>query len=65
MALGLLTGGLVLIFSESARKAALDAVFGEEEEFVYTSSTSAPTTPAQAQSNGTPVSEVQATDSDN
>ncbi len=65
VALGLLTGGLVLIFSESARKAALDAVFGEEEEFVYTSSTSAPTTPAQAQSNGTPVSEVQATDSDN
>ena len=40
-------------------------MFGEEEEFVYTSSTSAPTTPAQAQSNGTPVSEVQATDSDN
>ncbi|MFZ9669511.1 MAG: hypothetical protein ACO3CR_06640, partial [Solirubrobacterales bacterium] len=28
LVLGLLTGGLVLIFSETARKAALDAVFG-------------------------------------
>ena len=55
----------MLAFSETARKTLLDAIFGEEEEFVYTSSTSAPTTPAQAQSNGTPVSEVQATDSDN
>ena len=62
--LGILTGGLVLAFSESARKALLDAVFGEEEEFVYTSTTTAPTTPSPAQSNGTPVSEVQATDSD-
>ena len=62
--LGILTGGLVLAFSESARKALLDAVFGEEEEFVYTSTTTAPATPSPAQSNGTPVSEVQATDSD-
>jgi|SRR5690606_19134932 len=46
-----LTGGLVLVFSESARKSVLDAVFGAEEEFVYTSTTSAPET------NGTPVGE--------
>lgn len=52
IALGLLTGGLVLVFSETARKALLDAIFGEEEEFVYTSTTS-----AQAQTNGTPVTE--------
>jgi len=54
LGLALLTGGLVLIFSESARKTALDAVFGAEEEFVYTSTTS----PAGApQTNGTPVAE--------
>lgn len=52
LAIGLLTGGLVLVFSESARKSLLDAVFGAEEEFVYTSTTS--TEPAQT--NGTPVS---------
>jgi hypothetical protein len=52
--LALLTGGLVLIFSESARKTVLDAVFGAEEEFVYTSTTSPSGTP---QTNGTPVAE--------
>ena len=62
--LGLITGGLVLVFSEAARKTVLDAVFGEEEELQYTSTTTAPPTPAQAQSNGTPVSEAQATDKD-
>lgn len=31
--------GLVLVFSEGARKAVLDALFGAEEEFEYTSST--------------------------
>ncbi|MDQ2623231.1 MAG: hypothetical protein M3Y45_09375 [Actinomycetota bacterium] len=46
-----ITGGLVLVFSESARKSVLDAVFGAEEEFVYTSTTSSPET------NGTPVGE--------
>jgi hypothetical protein len=51
-AVGLLTGGLVLIFSESARKSLLDAVFGAEEEFVYTSTTSSEGAPA---TNGTPV----------
>lgn len=53
LAIGLLTGGLVLVFSESARKSLLDAVFGAEEEFVYTSTT----TPEAAQTNGTPVGE--------
>lgn len=57
LALGLLTGGLVLVFSETARKALLDAIFGEEEEFVYTSTTS-----AQAQTNGTPVTESPASE---
>jgi hypothetical protein len=57
LALGLLTGGLVLVFSETARKSLLDAIFGEEEEFVYTSATS-----AQAQTNGTPVAEAPASE---
>jgi len=46
------TGGLVLVFSESARKSVLDAIFGAEEEFVYTSTTSGDGAP---QTNGTPV----------
>lgn len=46
-----ITGGLVLVFSESARNSVLDAIFGAEEEFVYTSQTGAPET------NGTPVAE--------
>ena len=50
---GVVTGGLVLVFSESARKSLLDAIFGAEEEFVYTSTTSTET----AQTNGTPVGE--------
>jgi len=54
LAIGLLTGGLVLVFSETARKTLLDTVFGAEEEFVYTSTTSAESAP---QTNGTPVSE--------
>ncbi len=35
----LITGGLILAFSEGARKALLDAVFGSEEEFEYSSTT--------------------------
>jgi len=54
LAVGLLTGGLVLVFSETARKTLLDTVFGAEEEFVYTSTTSSDNAPA---TNGTPVSE--------
>jgi hypothetical protein len=34
---GLIAAGLALIFSEDARKAVLDALFGAEEEFEYTS----------------------------
>lgn len=55
--IGLLTGGLVLVFSESARKTVLDAIFGAEEEFVYTSTTSVPPAESAAQTNGTPVAE--------
>jgi hypothetical protein len=38
--LGLIAGLLALAFSEGARKAVLDALFGAEEEFEYTSTTS-------------------------
>jgi hypothetical protein len=51
--IGVVTGGLVLVISESARKSLLDAIFGAEEEFVYTSTTST----ESAQTNGTPVGE--------
>jgi hypothetical protein len=38
--LSLIAGGLALIFSEDARRSVLDALFGAEEEFEYTSTTS-------------------------
>ncbi len=38
--LALLGAGLALIFSEDARKTVLDSLFGAEEEFEYTSTTS-------------------------
>jgi len=38
--LALIGAGLALILSEDARKTVLDALFGAEEEFEYTSSTS-------------------------
>src|SRR4249919_1436173 len=38
--LGLIGAGLAMIFSEDARKSVLDALFGAEEEFEYTSTTS-------------------------
>ena len=57
-AISLLATGLVLVFSESARQTVLDAVFGAEEEFVYTSTTSPDSAPDSApQTNGTPVSD--------
>jgi len=37
---GLIAGALALVFSEDARKTVLDALFGAEEEFEYTSTTS-------------------------
>jgi len=38
--LGAVAGGVVLAVSENARKTVMDAVFGAEEEFEYTSTTS-------------------------
>ena len=46
--LGLVGGGLALAFSEGLRKKVLDTLFGAEEEFEYTSTTSAPTNSASA-----------------
>lgn len=37
---GLVAAGVALVFSEDARKTVLDALFGAEEEFEYTSTTS-------------------------
>jgi hypothetical protein len=50
--LGLVGGGLALALSEGLRKKVLDALFGAEEEFEYTSTTtSAP--PSAAETAGT------------
>jgi hypothetical protein len=38
--LGIVAAGIALILSEDARKTVLDALFGAEEEFEYTSTTS-------------------------
>jgi hypothetical protein len=38
--LGVVAGAIALVLSESARKTVLDTLFGAEEEFEYTSSTS-------------------------
>lgn len=38
--LAIVAGVLALVFSEEARKTVLDALFGSEEEFEYTSTTS-------------------------
>ena len=37
---GLVAAGIALVLSEDARKTVLDALFGAEEEFEYTSTTS-------------------------
>jgi hypothetical protein len=42
--LGVVGGGIALVVSEDLRKKVLDALFGAEEEFEYTSTT-APSTP--------------------
>ena len=44
---GLVGAGLALALSEGLRKKVLDALFGAEEEFEYTSTTTAPPSPAQ------------------
>ena len=46
LVLGLVGGGLALALSEGLRKKVLDALFGAEEEFEYTSTTSSPPSPA-------------------
>jgi hypothetical protein len=43
---GLVGTGLALALSEGLRKKVLDALFGAEEEFEYTSTTSSPPSPA-------------------
>jgi hypothetical protein len=49
--IGIVGGGVALAVSEDLRKKLLDALFGAEEEFEYTSSTApAPTTPTTADS---------------
>ncbi|HYJ22838.1 MAG TPA: hypothetical protein VEW07_12560 [Solirubrobacterales bacterium] len=40
LVIGLVAGIIALVLSEGARKAVLDTLFGAEEEFEYTSSTS-------------------------
>ncbi|MGK2878426.1 MAG: hypothetical protein ACSLFF_07615 [Solirubrobacterales bacterium] len=42
VALAVIGGIVAIVVSEDARKAALDTLFGAEEEFEYTSTTSAP-----------------------
>jgi hypothetical protein len=50
--LGVVGAGLALAFSEGLRKKVLDALFGAEEEFEYTSTTSStPSTPTAASTN--------------
>jgi hypothetical protein len=44
--LGLVGGGLAIALSEDVRNKVLDLLFGKEEEFDYTSTTSPPATPA-------------------
>ena len=47
--LTIVSGGIALAVSEGLRKKVLDALFGAEEEFEYTSTTSSPSpTPATA-----------------
>ena len=45
--LGIVGAGVALALSEGLRKKVLDALFGAEEEFEYTSTTTAPPSPAQ------------------
>jgi hypothetical protein len=47
--IGLVAAGLALILSEDLRKAVLDRLFGAEEEFEYTSTTTPAPEPAAAE----------------
>ena len=49
--LTVVSGGIALAVSEGLRKKVLDALFGAEEEFEYTSTTSSPTTTGAASGN--------------
>jgi hypothetical protein len=51
--LGIVGGGLALALSEGLRKKVLDALFGAEEEFEYTSTTSTPASTAGTGGNST------------
>jgi hypothetical protein len=48
--LGVVGGGVALAISEDLRKKALDALFGAEEEFEYTSTTAPATPPSSSTS---------------
>ena len=54
--LAVVGGGLALALSEDLRKKALDALFGAEEEFEYTSTSSPAATPPSTPSTSTPSS---------
>jgi hypothetical protein len=51
--LGIVGGGLAIALSEGLRKKVLDALFGAEEEFEYTSTTSTPASTAGTGGNST------------
>ena len=51
--LALIGGGLAIALSEDVRNKVLDLLFGKEEEFDYTSTTSPPATPAPTPSAST------------
>ena len=51
--LTIVSGGIALAVSEGLRKKVLDALFGAEEEFEYTSTTSSPASASQPATAGT------------
>ena len=51
--IGVVGAGLALAVSEDLRKKVLDALFGAEEEFEYTSTTSSPTSASEPATAGT------------
>ena len=51
--LTIVSGGIALAVSEGLRKKVLDALFGAEEEFEYTSTTSSPSSSAPATAGST------------
>jgi adenylosuccinate synthase len=49
LALALVGAGVAMVMNEGLRKKVLDALFGAEEEFEYTASTTPPTTPSESE----------------